>query len=183
MVLYPRYKWSYFEKNWTGSMTQYVTTSKIAFKKLWEDKYKSVVLSRSMQSPEPPSLLEKDLLKSILDVVAPIPKPRSNVVSGRRDQLFWYLQEQPVDHLSTMEYQKSREAEWPQLAQMAFDFLAIPAMSSECERVFSSCAKQTTPESAQLSGDMLWHQECLKNWANRGAIVIVGAFGAILLNL
>jgi len=104
MVLYPRYKWSYFEKNWTGSMTQYVTTSKIAFKKLWEDKYKSVVLSRSMQSPEPPSLLEKDLLKSILDVVAPIPKPRSNVVSGRRDQLFWYLQEQPVDHLSTMEY-------------------------------------------------------------------------------
>ena len=64
---------------------------------------------------------------------------------------------------------------------MAFDFLAIPAMSSECERVFSSCAKQTTPESAQLSGDMLWHQECLKDWQNRGAIEIAGAFKAVVL--
>ncbi|PMD19432.1 hypothetical protein NA56DRAFT_744186 [Hyaloscypha hepaticicola] len=26
------------------------------------------------------------------------------------------------------------ESEWPQLACMAFDFLAVPAMSSECER-------------------------------------------------
>jgi hypothetical protein len=34
------------------------------------------------------------------------------------------------------------------------DFLAIPAMSSECERVFSS-AKQTTPESSKLSRDLL----------------------------
>jgi hypothetical protein len=54
---------------------------------------------------------------------------------------------------------------------MAFDFLAVPAMSSECERVFSSCAKQTTPESSRLSGLILWHQECLKNWQRRGVIV------------
>jgi hypothetical protein len=54
-----------------------------------------------------------------------------------------------------MDYWKKEEAKWPDLAQMAFDFMAIPAMSSECERVFSSCAKITTAESSRLTGLML----------------------------
>jgi len=66
---------------------------------------------------------------------------------------------------------------------MAFDFLCIPAMSSECERVFSSCAKLTTLESSRLSGIMLCHQECLKNWQRRGAIQMAGAHNAVLLDL
>ena len=186
MVLHPRFKWSYFEENWTGTMRPYVTSGKAAFKKLWEDKYKNAghaEPARATLSPEPAPNPSRDLLKSIIDRAAPATRPRSNVVSGRRDQLYWYLQEAPVSHLSPMAYWRSKEAEWPQLAQMAFDFLSIPAMSSECERVFSSCAKQTTPESSSLSGEMLWHQECLKNWQNRGAIEIAGAFKAVLLDL
>jgi hypothetical protein len=66
---------------------------------------------------------------------------------------------------------------------MAFNFLAIPAMSSECERVFSSCAKETIPESSRLSGLMLWHQECLKNWQARGAISIQRAWNGVVLDI
>jgi hypothetical protein len=65
---------------------------------------------------------------------------------------------------------------------MAYDFLVIPAMSSECERVFSSCVKQTTPKSSRLSGEILWHQECLKNWQLRGAIHMERAWNAVLLD-
>jgi len=54
-----------------------------------------------------------------------------------------------------IEYWLARETQWPQLAKMAFDFLCIPAISSECERVFSSCSKQTTPYSSRLSGVLL----------------------------
>ena len=61
---------------------------------------------------------------------------------------------------------------------MAYDFLSIPAISSECERVFSSCGLMTTPESSNLSGDMLAHQECLSNWSRRGAIKLERAWGA-----
>ena len=64
---------------------------------------------------------------------------------------------------------------------MAFDFLAVPAISLECERVFSSCAKETTPESSRLTRRMLWHQECLKNWHRRGVIKISEAFNAVVL--
>jgi hypothetical protein len=63
-----------------------------------------------------------------------------------------------------------KQAQWPELAAMAFDLLAVPAMSSECERVFSSCAKMTTPDSGKLLGKTLWHHQCLKNWQRRGAI-------------
>ena len=66
---------------------------------------------------------------------------------------------------------------------MAYDFLAIPAMSLECERVFSSCSKQTTTQSSRLSGTALWHGECLKNWQRRGAIEIGSAYNGILLDL
>ena len=66
---------------------------------------------------------------------------------------------------------------------MAFDFLAVSAMLSEYERVFSSCAKQTTPESSRLSGLMLWHQECLKNWQRRGVITMGQAWNGLILDL
>jgi hypothetical protein len=78
-----------------------------------------------------------------------------------------------------MEYWIFKQSQWPQLAKMAFDFLCIPAISSECERVFSSCAKQTTQYSSRLSGKLLWHQECLKNWQRRGFIEIIRAFNAV----
>ena len=66
---------------------------------------------------------------------------------------------------------------------MAFDFLSVLAMSSECERVFSSCAKITTPENSRLLEDMLWHQEVLKNWQRRGAIEMARCWNAVLLDL
>jgi hypothetical protein len=146
---------------------------------LFERDYKKDSTGSHLEkSPEPdkrPSYHE-----SILDKVAPIsaqvPRP-----GGRRDELFLYLEEPVIGHMGVMEYWRSREQKWPSLARMAFYFLAIPAMSSECERMFSSCAKLT--ERSKLSGDMLWHQECLKNWQRRGAIVMATAWNSVLLDL
>ena len=49
--------------------------------------------------------------------------------------------------------------------------LAIPAMSAECERVFSSTKELITPERNRLSCDIIEASECLKNWWDRGLIV------------
>jgi hypothetical protein len=104
--------------------------------------------------------------------MAPTSTAKPSRPTSRKNHLHLYLEEPPISYMGAMESWKSRERYWPELAAMAFDFLCIPAMSSECERVFSSCAKQTTPESSRLTGLMLWHQECLKNWQRRGAIQI-----------
>ena len=120
-------------------------------------------------------------MADILDEMAPT-LTRAQQRSSRRDHLQQYLDE-PVTMKAPLAYQRDKEEEWPQLAAMAFDFLAIPAMSSECERVFSSCAKLTTPESSKLSGEMLWHQCCLSNWQRRGAIEIMRWKNAVLLDI
>ncbi len=137
-------------------MLSFVTNSKAVFKKLWEDEYKSPGVARGVSlSPEPVLAPPRSLLRDIVTNARPTLKRVAPVVSGRRDQYYWYLQEGPVDGISALEYWKQKEKEWPKLTAMAFDFLAIPAMSAECERIFSSCAKQTTIESSQLSGATL----------------------------
>src|SRR6266487_2049095 len=180
MVLHPRWKWQYFDNNWQQYSSQ-VRTAKTQLKRLWDIKYKTDINLDRLSSPEPttrPSFIEE-----ILDKVAP--PSSSNVVrpTTRRDQLALYLEEAPISHIGVMDYWRQQESVWPELAHMAYDFLAIPAMSSECERVFSSCAKQTTPESSRLTGELLWYQECLKNWQQRGAIRLETAENAVLLDL
>jgi hAT family C-terminal dimerisation region len=126
-------------------------------------------------------LLCLDCLQVLLNQVAPSAVNPTRY-SMREDQLALYLDE-PLSQMGVMDYWRSREFEWPQLAKMAFDFLAVPAMSAECERVFSSCVKLTTPEISRLPGRLLWHQMCLKNWQQRGAIIMGRAWNGVPLDL
>jgi hypothetical protein len=50
----------------------------------------------------------------------------------------------------------------------ALDKLAIPAMSTECERMFSSAKKMITPASNRLGDDIIEACECLKAWWDNG---------------
>ena len=160
VVLHPRFKWAYFDRTWTGNEASFVRAGKTKLKRLWDKTYKDESIALVPErSPSPP--LEHDYLQEMLDQIAPVEAPIRS--STRRDQLVQYLEEPPTQGLSPLQYWRERESRWPQLAAMAFDFLAIPAMSSECERVFSSCAKLTTAESSRLSGILLWYQECLSN--------------------
>jgi hypothetical protein len=56
------------------------------------------------------------------------------------------------------------------LSICAFDILAIPAMSTEWERVISSTKKLITPERSRLAGEIIEASECLKNWWDRWLI-------------
>jgi len=132
-------------------------------------------LSRSPESSSKPSFLE-----SILDEVAPATSGLR--ASVQQDQLAQYIAEGPMGTLGVMEYWRSREAQWPQLAAMAFDFLSTPVMSSECERVFSSYGLSTTPHASNLSVETLAHSECLSNWSRRGAVKLERVWGAPVLH-
>jgi len=47
---------------------------------------------------------------------------------------------------------------------MALDYLSIPAMSTEAERLFSSCKVTLTDRRNRLGVDLLKALECLKSW-------------------
>ena len=181
LVLHPRWKWQYFDEKWTGVERVYVTKGKKALKELWEKHYKSEpTIRQESVTPEPPERI--DYLEAMLNGLAPTGATPAVRSSSRRDQLAQYLDE-PCCETPPFQYWKLKQAQWPQLTQMAFDFLAVPAMSSECERVFSSCSKQTTQEVSRLLGEMLWHRECLKNWEHRGAVKLMSCHNAVWLGI
>jgi hypothetical protein len=133
------------------------------------------------QSPEPEKTISylEDILNQIASSNLLYPERPSRI----KDEFYLYLAEPPTDLLGVMEYWKVRESEWPHLTKMVYDFLSIPAISSEYKRVFSSYMKLTISESSRLSGKSLWHYECLKNWQRRGAIIIETFGDAIILKL
>jgi hypothetical protein len=60
------------------------------------------------------------------------------------------------------------EAQYPSLARMAFDVLSIPALSSECERVFSSAKILIDDRRARMKEDIIEASECLRAWLQAG---------------
>jgi hypothetical protein len=54
------------------------------------------------------------------------------------------------------------------------DILAIPVISAEYERVFSSIKKLIASERNNLAADIIEASECLKNWWDSGQIMQQG---------
>ena len=133
------------------------------------------------QFPEPEKTIS--YLENILNQIAP-----SNLLYPERpiyikDEFYLYLAKPSTNLLGVIKYWKVRESEWPYLAKIVYDFLSIPAISSECKRVFLSYTKLTISESSRLLGKSLWYYEYLKNWQRRGAIIIETFGDTIILKL
>ena len=90
------------------------------------------------------------------------------------DQLWLYEHEphpremSPKDSL--IDYWISKRTIWPQLARMAFDVFATPAMSDEPERVFSIAGNLLAPRRRRLKGDGVEQMLCLRSWQRSGII-------------
>jgi hypothetical protein len=51
---------------------------------------------------------------------------------------------------------------------MAYDLFAMPAMSSECERVFSCAKKLIAEQRYNLKPEIIEADQCLKSWLKNG---------------
>jgi hypothetical protein len=87
----------------------------------------------------------------------------------------------PEDQEERLEEDESNPLLWwnrkrikfPSLHLYAFDLLSCPAMSTECERVFSGAKRTITAERNRLSDTVIEACECLKAWWRQG--VVTGA--------
>lgn len=70
-----------------------------------------------------------------------------------KDPLAWWLE---------------KGGKWPILQRMALDLFSIPAMSSECERVFSQTKRIITDERNCLNNITVESIECQKHWMRAG---------------
>jgi hAT family C-terminal dimerisation region len=75
-----------------------------------------------------------------------------------------------ITHVSRDKWWIGKVSTFPTLYQYALDTLSCPAMSTECERVFSSAKKLITPERNALLEDLIEACECLKAWWKKDLI-------------
>jgi hAT family C-terminal dimerisation region len=77
----------------------------------------------------------------------------------------------PSVPINFMEWWWNNQGNFLILFQDALDKLAIPVISAECERVFSSAGKMITPERNRLGDEIIEAGKCLKAWWDSGLII------------
>lgn len=175
IVLHPDFKWTHFEKEWAAHPT-WIRDGKKNLDVYWKKHYKKAPIAPLTPFMPTPLVKKRSFLEAIVDKQRSTPSMAIIGSDGLVDELAAYLREGTIPNISPLDYWRSREAMWPHLAQMAFDLISVPAMSSECERVFSSCGLVTSSHRSRLHSDGLEAGECVKNWTRRGLMTLATRF-------
>lgn len=168
VVLHPRMKWRYFETKWSDRQ-DWLSTWKAELDKCWRHNYGNKASSSSATSAG----LESDTgVKTVKDAA----DEWSDGEDSGLDQLEQYLSEQPDRSYSSADspirYWLARRKIWPQLAAMALEIYAVPAMADEPERLFSQAGDAISSRRRRLSDEMIASLMCLKSWQSSNIITI-----------
>jgi hypothetical protein len=128
---------------------------------LWESEYKGKYASEL--PPPPPSYVpinQDDTDWGDLAEYQAI-APTTTATVDRFDK---YLSEPPLLYEDSLSYWNKHRLAQPDLARFAYDMLAIPPMSDECERTFSSAKHLINDTRNQLDMDIIEANECLRAW-------------------
>jgi len=97
------------------------------------------------------------------------------VAKVMKDELEEFLSLRCIDVSDPRQWWVQHQADYPALSKMALEILAIPAMSAEVERVFSSASLTVTDRRNRLGEDTIEAIECQKSWLHSGIISFSGA--------
>jgi hypothetical protein len=76
----------------------------------------------------------------------------------------WMLEPRPGEHTDILKYWSAKQYQYPLIAQVARDHLAIPATSAPSERIFSNGSDIVTKKRNKLSPSTIRYLLCLRNW-------------------
>ena len=161
VVVHPRWKWGIFNSLWnTGENRKKLLELKKDVKAFWKENYfKTPANEESTEPPAKRKRFDYGAFSSVVHDSEPF-----------RDEYDRYVADRPDDVDDPIQWWKDRRHTYPQLSQLAFDMLAIPAMSTECERTFSKAGYSISPRRSQLGPDILEAAECLKLWITNGLV-------------
>jgi hypothetical protein len=164
LVLNPRRKWQWLEKKWSDQ-PEWLKDAKRKVQRLWELEYRSTesILDTS-SSPKTTNQFYIDLYDSDEDTFL-------------HDEYMLYCSTPPIPTYNALKWwqEETQQKSFPHLSRMAIDYLCIPAMSADAERLFSSCKITLTDRRNRLGDDVLEAIECLKSWlkiADQEALIL-----------
>jgi hAT family C-terminal dimerisation region len=159
LVLDPKYKWGYIEKNWPA---EWHPRAKQQMQVFWETKYKPVDsdFEGLMNTAEPTRSTN-----SFTVWKQEIQKEQA-LDNGLRDEYVRYCKSPREYPKDTRQWwlERTQQMKYPNLARMALNILSVPAMSDEPERLFSSAGLTLTNRRNRAGIDLIEALEQLKSW-------------------
>lgn len=158
VVIQPKSKFAYFQNRWADQLT-WIQKARIALSRVWEE-YKTVEYQNTTEA----GAVRQRSLSLFQDETN-----MTQFMSAPGDQLDDWIKEPPFqlgnnESLVDFWLRKRRVKNTANLAQLALDMAAIPAMSSECERVFSQGKLLITGQRHRLKVDIIEATQCLRCW-------------------
>jgi hypothetical protein len=91
-----------------------------------------------------------------------------------------YVRPGDPDVRDPIAYWISNQDEFPKLSRMALDVMTVPAMSAECERLFSAVGLMVTPLRTRLDASTIGTIQSLRSWLQAG---LIGNLDPVLLEV
>jgi hypothetical protein len=153
LVLNPKRKWKYIERKWPKSWHK---KAKDMVTKVWEEQYKKETtpppVSQQTSKPKNDFWAELEAADTMdFDPVDEYKQYCAAPVINIDDAIAWWLE-------------PTQQKTYPNLSKMALDYLSIPAMSAEPERLFSSAKITISERRSRLGSDIIEALECLRSW-------------------
>ncbi|OBS16461.1 hypothetical protein FPOA_12113 [Fusarium poae] len=104
-------------------------------------------------------------------------KSRTAKTTVMGSELERYLRLEPQETEDPIEWWMAHQGQFPMISQLALDILAIPAMATDCERLFSLAKLTLTTQRLSMTKETLEKLQCFKNWVRHGAVKLGATIG------
>jgi hypothetical protein len=201
VALHPAYRWQYFYTAWnndddnitTSERARWLQDAKSIVQALWDRSYRDLDIPR--QSPRPSRGRDDEhgppRKKPRLSTFAEYQESHrikqsagfSQDQGGHDDEYArWqsYVRPGDPDVRDPIAYWISNQDEYPKLSRMALDVMTVPAMSAECERLFSAVGLMVTPLRTRLDASTIGTIQSLRSWLQAG---LIGGLDPTLLDV
>jgi hypothetical protein len=174
-ALHPAFTWHWFDSKWGNGGAEgenWIQRSRKSVKTLWEREYKVDPSEEASAAVSPPRRDYESVDSDDFESFAELFRPFQRRPPEADEYTKWLrLQDLPMsEKTDPVAYWKRMPPS--RLKRMAMDHLAIPAMSSETERAFSSGGQMVTDYRNRLEALSIESSQLLRSWANEGLITL-----------
>jgi hypothetical protein len=171
-------RWGYFEDVWKEEHPDWIEEAKELVQSLWDSEYRDLQLK--VTSDEVPVAKKRKTKLSSFDIYReanrrtqlPRPSPLATGQPTMDEYARWQLDVSATDSdiEDPLQYWISKATDYPRLSRMALDVMTVPAMSAECERLFSAVGLMVTPLRSRLDASTIGLIQVLRSWLRAGLI-------------
>ena len=182
VALHPANKFTYFELEWSHNK-QWISEAKRVVQEtfaLYEEAAVGMDFEETQEEATDENavdnlvtldpLQEARKRRQRLAAIATSGKGRKKRAKLTSDEFMTRTNKADLEVEDPLEWWVCHASEYPVLSQMAFDLFSCPAMSAECERVFSQTKKVITDERNRLSSNTVAAIECQKHLLRSGML-------------